>query len=76
MTMTLIAQVVKEIISTGYLSEKAEQRIQRLFDQTCDLEDINALGQLQQALRVGQVMRQAEQDKLIGVDRASFSEDG
>jgi hypothetical protein len=72
MTMTLIAQVVKETLTIGYLTEKAEQRIQRLFDQTCDLEDINALEQLQHALIAGQVKRQTEQDKLIGADRASF----
>lgn len=72
MTMTLIAQVVKETLASGYLTEKAEQRIQRLFDQTCDLEDINALEQLQQALTRGQVKRQTEQDKLVGADRASF----
>ena len=73
MTMTLIAQVVKETLTIGYLTEKAEQRIQRLFDQTCDLADINALEQLQHALMVGQVKRQAEQDKLVGADRSSSS---
>ncbi len=62
MTMTLIAQVVKETLTSGYLTEKAEQRIQRLFDQTCDLEDVNALEQLQRALREGQVKRQTQQN--------------
>jgi len=72
MTMTLIAQVVKDTLTIGYLTEKAEQRIQRLFDQTCALEDINALEQLQQALIAGQVKRQTEQANLIGADQASF----
>jgi hypothetical protein len=70
--MTLIAQVVKETLIIGYLTEKAEQRIQRLFDQTCDLEDINALEELRQALIVGQVKRQTVQDKLVGADRESL----
>lgn len=61
MTMTLIAQVVKETLTIGYLTAKAEQRIQRLFNQTCDLEDVTALEQLQQALIVGKVKRQTQQ---------------
>jgi hypothetical protein len=72
MAMTLIAQVVKESLITGYLTEKAEQRIQRLFERTCDLEDIDALEQLQQALTIGQVKRQTEQSKRVEADRASL----
>ena len=55
--MSLIKRVVKDVIDTGYLTNRMEKRLKRLFDHGCDLTDLDALAQLQQAVNNGCVKR-------------------
>lgn len=55
--MALIKQIVQGSLTSGFLSPHAENQLQRLFHQGCDLDDIDALVQLQQAILAGQVYR-------------------
>ena len=51
--------LVQKTLQTGYLSLETESRIQALFNQRCNTEDIEALICLQQAVALGCVKRQA-----------------
>ena len=55
--MALIKRVVHDTIATGYLTQQVEERLRRLFAQGCDLEDLDALTQLQEAMLTGTVQR-------------------
>lgn len=62
--MSLIHNVVQKTLSSGYLTAATEAQLQRLFQKHCDLNDIEALMQLQQAVSSGEVKRlsQCEHD--------------
>lgn len=62
---SLIQHIVREALQSGQLTAKTEKQIQRLFQRGCDMEDIEALTQLQQAIGAGVVKRTSE-------DRGSF----
>ena len=51
--MSLIDQVVKRAICSGYLTAEAEHILCRYFDGNCNLHDITALTMLQRALLSG-----------------------
>jgi len=55
--MALIRRVVEDTIATGYLTQQTEERLRRLFAQGCDLGDLDALTQLQEAISTGAVQR-------------------
>lgn len=55
--MALIKQVVQNTLEAGYLTNKVEERLRRLFAEGCDLEDLDALTQLQEAIATGTVQR-------------------
>ncbi len=54
---SLIHYIVQEALQSGQLSPQAELQIQRLLQRGCDIEDIEALTQLQQAVAIGTVKR-------------------
>jgi tyrosyl-tRNA synthetase len=54
---SLIKHIVREALQSGQLTAKAEAQIQRLFQRGCDMEDIEALTQLQLAVEAGAVKR-------------------
>ncbi len=54
---SLIKYIVQEALRSGQLTAQAENQIQRLFQRGCDIEDIEALTQLQFAVGAGIVKR-------------------
>lgn len=60
--MMLIHRVVQKALSSGYLTADTEAQLQRLFQKSCDLNDIEALMQLQQAVSSGEVKRLSQQE--------------
>lgn len=54
---SLIKHIVREALQSGQLTARDETQIQRLFQRGCDMEDIEALTQLQLAVEAGVVTR-------------------
>ncbi|UIE39351.1 hypothetical protein [Leptodesmis sichuanensis] len=54
---SLIKYIVREALQSGQLTARDETQIQRLFQRGCDMEDIEALTELQLAVEVGVVKR-------------------
>jgi hypothetical protein len=62
--MALIQQVVQKTLASGYLACSTETELRCLFRQYWDLEDMDALNQLQEAMEAGKVRREMGQLKL------------
>jgi hypothetical protein len=60
---SLIQHIVQEALQSGQLTPQAENQIQRLFQRGCDIDDIEALTQLQQAVAMGLVQRGSTKKK-------------
>lgn len=63
--MTLIREVVKKALKTGYLTIEAEEQLRYLLTNRYDLEDLNAFMTLQEAAMMGQV-KQESRERLGG----------
>ncbi len=59
--MTLIREVVKQAIKTGYLTLKAEEDLRTMLKNKYDLEDFEAFIQLQQAAMLGTVKQESRE---------------
>ena len=59
--MTLIREVVKQAIKTGYLTLKAEEELRTMLKDKYDLEDFEAFIQLQQATMLGTVKQESRE---------------
>jgi len=59
--MSTICEIVQEVLQSGYLTVEAEEQMRRLFVVQHDLEDIEALTRLQQAIMHGRVKRQSRE---------------
>jgi hypothetical protein len=59
--MNLISQVVKNALSSGYLTVEAEDILRRLYDVGYSLEDITALSMLQRGVLSGQIKRLSQE---------------
>ncbi|UBF27252.1 hypothetical protein K9N68_04610 [Kovacikia minuta CCNUW1] len=59
--MSPISEVVKNALSSGYLTIEAEKTLQRLYEIGYSLEDITALSFLQRAVSSGQVKRLSQE---------------
>ncbi|HEY9811183.1 MAG TPA: hypothetical protein V6D13_17800 [Halomicronema sp.] len=57
--VNMIRKVVRQVMKTGYLSLDTEQEIKHLFHAGCNLEDLDALVALQNAVTTGHVKREA-----------------
>jgi hypothetical protein len=55
----MIRKVVQQAFQSDYLSAEAELKIRQLY-QNCQLDDIDALIDLQQALNYGYLQKQSE----------------
>lgn len=60
-TVTLIREVVKQAIKTGYLTLKAEEELRMMLKSKYELEDLEAFIQLQQAAMVGRVKQESRE---------------
>ena len=59
--MTLIRELAKRAIKTGYLSLKAEDELRNMMKNKYELEDFEAFIQLQQAAMVGKVKQESRE---------------
>ena len=59
--MSMISEIVNQVIQRGYLTVETEEQLKQLFTVRYDLEDIDALIQLQQAAKSGQVKQQSRE---------------
>lgn len=59
--MTLIGEVVQQVIANGYLTVQIERQLRQLFATTCDLEDLDAFIKLQQATMAGHVRQESRE---------------
>ncbi|WP_199249041.1 hypothetical protein [[Phormidium] sp. ETS-05] len=55
----MIRKLVQKIVQKGYLSGQMEEEIRQMFEAGCNLEDIDALIDLQYAVMSGQVKRES-----------------
>lgn len=62
---SLIQHIVQEALRSGQLTAQAEKQIQRLFQRGCDMEDIEALTQLQLAIEAEIVKRTSEEKNFL-----------
>jgi hypothetical protein len=53
--MSMICEIVHQVLQAGYLTVEAEEQLRQLFALGHDLEDIEALTRLQQAATSGRV---------------------
>ena len=60
-TVTLIREVVKQAINTGYLSLEAEQELRTMLKNKYELEDFEAFIELQQAAMLGTVKQESRE---------------
>jgi hypothetical protein len=56
--MLLIREIVQQTLVSGYLPIGTELQLCQLFSVSQDLEDVDSMAQLQQAVTSGQVKRQ------------------
>ncbi|HEY9633957.1 MAG TPA: hypothetical protein V6D14_11150 [Coleofasciculaceae cyanobacterium] len=59
--MSTIREIVYQVIQSGYLTVEAEEQMRQMFAIQYDLEDIEALTQLQQAAKFGLVKQQSRE---------------
>ena len=59
--MALIREVVKQAITTGYLTLKAEEDLRTMLKNKYELEDFEAFIQLQQATMIGTVKQESRE---------------
>jgi hypothetical protein len=59
--MTLIREVAKQAIRTGYLTLKAEEELRSMLKKKYELEDFEAFIQLQQAAMIGRVKQESRE---------------
>lgn len=59
--MTLIREVAKQAIMTGYLTLKAEEELRSMLKKKYELEDFEAFIQLQQAAMIGRVKQESRE---------------
>lgn len=59
--MSTISEIVHQVLQAGYLTIEAEEKMRQLFAKQYDLEDIDALSQLQQAATSGRVKQQSRE---------------
>ncbi|NEP12983.1 MAG: hypothetical protein F6K14_22815 [Symploca sp. SIO2C1] len=59
--MSMISEIVNQVIQNGYLTLETEEQLKELFAVRYDIEDIDALIQLQQATKSGQVKQQSRE---------------
>lgn len=59
----MICKVVQKVVQKGYLSCQMEAEIRQMFEAGCNLEDIDALMDLQYAVMSGQVKRESISQK-------------
>lgn len=57
-TMILIKEIVKQALTTGYLSAKSQDQIRNLLQTNYDSEDIDALIILQRSIASGKVQQE------------------
>ena len=55
----MISKIVEKVFRHQYLSADSESQICNLFSKDCNLEDIDALIDLQQAIKSGYVSRES-----------------
>ena len=68
--MTLIRDLVKKAIKSGYLTLEAEEQLRVLLAKRYELEDFKAFMTLQQAAMTGQVKQESrERLKYMAVER-------
>ncbi|MCT7952534.1 hypothetical protein NG798_22315 [Ancylothrix sp. C2] len=61
--VNMIRKLVRQVMKTGYLSLDTEQQIKHLFHVHCNIDDLDALVTLQNAVTAGHVKREATQTK-------------
>jgi hypothetical protein len=59
--MSRIREIVHKVLQAGYLTVEAEERLRELLAVQYDLEDIEALTQLQEATTYGWVKQQSRE---------------
>jgi len=59
--MSMISEIVEQVIQSGYLTLETEEELKQLFAGRYDIEDIDALIQLQQAAKSGQVKQESRE---------------
>ena len=59
--MKLIREVVKQALTTGYLTLEAEEKLKGMLKTKYDLEDLEAFIDLQQATMVGMVKQESRE---------------
>lgn len=59
--MSMISEIVYQVIQSGYLTVEAEEKMRQLFANGYNVEDIEALTLLQQAARSGRVKQQSRE---------------
>jgi hypothetical protein len=59
--MSTISEIVYKVLQSRYLTVEAEEQLRQLFITRYDLQDIEALTQLQQATTSGWVKQQSRE---------------
>lgn len=59
--MKLIREVVKQALTTGYLTLEAEEKLKAMLKNKYDLEDLEAFIDLQQATMIGIVKQESRE---------------
>ena len=59
--MKLIREVVKQALTTGYLTVEAEEKLKGMLKNKYDLEDLEAFIDLQQATMLGMVKQESRE---------------
>lgn len=59
--MKLIREVVKQALSTGYLTVEAEEKLKIMLRNKYELEDLEAFIDLQQAAMLGMVRQESRE---------------
>jgi hypothetical protein len=59
--MSTIREIVHKVLQAGYLTVEAEEQMRQLFAIQYDLDDIEALTQLQYATTSGRVKQQSRE---------------
>ncbi len=65
MIMKLIREIVKQALSTGYLTLEAENNLRNMLRCKYELEDFEAFIELQQAAMMGQVKQESRERALV-----------
>ncbi len=54
----MIRKLVQKVLRTGYLTVEMEEQLRQLYSFSCELDDIDALADLQYAVMAGHVKRE------------------